>query len=413
MASTVMNSLGGAPGRSSRPFLSPRRVGILLWLPLFLFLGATFFAPLLGMLRMSVQDTELAAAMPQTVSALAQWDGQVPPPDHIYEAVATDLLAARRDRSGGTIARRLNLEVAGLQSVVNLTVRRLPERVDHPSLWRAAFSQLDTAWDSPAVWHALERSRGPRTDLHLLSGFDLQRRDDGAIHRKPPTESLYVDVLLRTFAIALSATLICLLLALPTAALLVRVGPTVRGLMMMALLLPLWTSVLVRSASWLVLLQKNGLVNQWLMGLGLIAEPLALIYNRTGVLISLVHVLLPYAVLPIFSSMKSMSPTQMRAASSLGAGPFTAFHRVYLPQILPGISAGGLLVFILALGYYVTPLLLGGPSDQLLPFYIAFNAVQTVNWGLAAALGAILLAATVALYTAYVRLVGVHRIGLG
>lgn len=413
MANTLTTSLTGAPSGTRPPFLSARRVGVLLWLPLFLFLGATFFTPLLGMLRMSVQDTELAATMPQTMQALKSWDGQVPPSDQVYEAVAQDLLAARRDRTGGVIARRLNLEDAGLLSVVNLTVRRLPESVASATDWRAAFSDVDASWDAAPIWHALERSRGPHTDLYLLNGFDLKRGDDGAIHQRPQNESLYVDVLLRTFAIALSATLICLLLALPTASLLMYVGPATRGLLMMALLLPLWTSVLVRSAAWLVLLQKNGLVNQLLMGLGLVSEPLALIYNRTGVLISLVHVLLPYAVLPIFSSMKSLSPTQMRAASSLGASPFTAFWRIYLPQILPGLSAGGLLVFILALGYYVTPLLLGGPSDQLLPFYIAFNAVQTVNWGLAAALGAILLAATVLLYAAYVRLVGVHRIGLG
>jgi putative spermidine/putrescine transport system permease protein len=187
----------------------------------------------------------------------------------------------------------------------------------------------------------------------------------------------------------------------------------VSSLLMIVLLLPLWTSVLVRSAAWMVILQKNGIINTLLINTGLIAQPLELIYNRTGVLIALTHILLPYAVLPILGAMRNVPKNQTLAANSLGAGPLRTFFSVYLPQILPGISAGGLLVFILSLGYYITPLLLGGAGDQLLPYYIAFNTTQTVNWGLAAALGSVLLAATFLLYAAYVRLVGVQRIGLG
>jgi putative spermidine/putrescine transport system permease protein len=412
MSTTAISSIAtAAPART--PGLSRGKVGVLLWAPLFIFLALVFFAPLAGMLGLAVKDTELATVMPKTVDALKPWDGSMPPPAAAYEAVARDLWQAREDRSVGVVGRRLNLEDAGLRSVVTLTARRLPELLDGPQDWQSLLAGIDTAWDAPAIWRALQRSTGPRTDLYLLDGVDLKRGDDGSIQPKSGTDAVYVDVLLRTFVIALSATVICLLLAVPTASLLAYVSTSVRGILMMALLLPLWTSVLVRSASWLVLLQKTGLVNQLLETLGWISEPLSLIYNRTGVLIALCHVLLPFAVLPIYSSMNALPPSQMRAASSLGASPMLAFWRIYLPQILPGISAAGMLVFILALGYYVTPLLLGGPSDQLLPYYIAFNATQTVNWGLASALGGILLLATVLLYALYVRLVGVHRIGLG
>ncbi|RVD29963.1 ABC transporter permease, partial [Mesorhizobium sp. M4A.F.Ca.ET.020.02.1.1] len=224
--------------------------------------------------------------------------------------------------------------------------------------------------------------------------------------------TLYLNVLGRTFIIALSATAICILLALPAAHLLASVSQMTANFLMLALLLPLWTSVLVRSTSWLVILQKNGVFNQMLIGLGIINAPLELVYNRVGVLIALTHILLPYAVLPLYASMKALPRSQMQAARSLGAGPLNSFFRIYLPQIVPGISAGGLLVFILALGYYVTPLLLGGQGDQMLPFYIAYNTLQALNWGLAAALASILLIATVLLYSLYVRLVGVQRVGV-
>jgi putative spermidine/putrescine transport system permease protein len=229
----------------------------------------------------------------------------------------------------------------------------------------------------------------------------------------PEENRLYSGVLLQTFTIGFLVTVICLLLALPVAHLMASAGTGLSSVLMLVLLLPLWTSVLVRSAAWLVILQKNGIVNQLLTSTHLISEPLNLIYNRTGVLIALTHILLPYAVLPLYASMKSLPATQMRAASSLGAGPVEAFFRIYLPQIVPGLSAGGLLVFILSLGYYITPLLLGGAGDQMLPYYIAYNTSQALNWGLAAALGSLLLIATLILYAIYVRLVGVERIGLG
>jgi putative spermidine/putrescine transport system permease protein len=168
---------------------------------------------------------------------------------------------------------------------------------------------------------------------------------------------------------------------------------------------PFWTSILVRVAAWIVLLQSEGLVNRALMGLGVIDHPLALLFNRLGVVIAMVHILLPFMILPLYSVMKSVPPTFLRAAVSLGSAPMAAFFRVYVPQTYPGIGAGALLVFILAIGYYVTPALLGGPEDQMLSYYIAQYTNVNINWGMACALGALLLAATLVLYALYRRIV--------
>lgn len=162
-----------------------------------------------------------------------------------------------------------------------------------------------------------------------------------------------------------------------------------------------------------MLLQDQGLINDALRWLGLTGEPVRLIFNRTGVVIAMVHVLLPFMILPMVATMKGIDPSFMRAARSLGAPPATAFRRVYLPQTVPGVGAGTLLVFIMALGYYITPALVGGADDQMLSYFIAFFTTSSANWGLAAALGVTLLGVTALLYLVYARLVGMGRISLG
>jgi putative spermidine/putrescine transport system permease protein len=168
---------------------------------------------------------------------------------------------------------------------------------------------------------------------------------------------------------------------------------------------PFWTSILVRVAAWIVLLQREGLVNKALMSISVIQEPLALLFNRTGVVIAMVHILLPFMILPLYSVMKAVPATYQRAAVSLGSAPLAAFFRIYVPQTYPGIGAGALLVFILSIGYYVTPALLGGADDQMLSYYIAQYTNVDINWGMACALGSVLLAATLALYAVYRRIV--------
>jgi ABC-type spermidine/putrescine transport system permease subunit I len=209
--------------------------------------------------------------------------------------------------------------------------------------------------------------------------------------------SVYARVAWNTLVISLSVTGACLLLGYPLAFTMAHVRPSVRKLLMFAILIPLWTSLLVRSFAWMVLLQDNGIVNDFLIWTGVISEPLPLIYNRTGVLLGMVQVLLPFMILPLYSVMSRMDPGLLPAASTLGAKPAMAFMRVYVPLSLPGILSGSSLVFVLCLGYYVTPALLGGRGDTMIGQLIVLQVGELGNWGVAAALGFTLLVATIAI----------------
>jgi putative spermidine/putrescine transport system permease protein len=220
-------------------------------------------------------------------------------------------------------------------------------------------------------------------------------------------------VFLRTFWMSFVVTVVCLALGFPIAYLLANLPVRISNLLMILVLLPFWTSLLVRTAAWVVVLQREGPVNELLQWIGLIDEPLQLVFNRTGVYIAMSHILLPFMILPLYSVMKSIPPVYVRAAASLGANPVVAFLRVYLPQTVPGIGAGCLLVFILAMGYYITPALVGGPKDQMASYFIAFFTNNTINWGMASALGAVLLTATLLLYAVYSRLLGMDKVRLG
>ena len=220
-----------------------------------------------------------------------------------------------------------------------------------------------------------------------------------------PDQAVFTGILVRTFVVSATVTLACLLLGYPLAYWLSTMRPRKANVLMILVLVPFWTSILVRVAAWIVLLQREGLVNKALLSLHVVDAPLTLLFNRTGVIISMTHILLPFMILPLYSVMKSVPSSYLRAAVSLGSPPLAAFFRVYVPQTWPGVGAGSLLVFILSIGYYVTPALLGGASDQMISYYIARYINVDVNWGMACALGAVLLAATLVLYSVYRRVV--------
>jgi putative spermidine/putrescine transport system permease protein len=186
-------------------------------------------------------------------------------------------------------------------------------------------------------------------------------------------------------------------------------------MLMILVLLPFWTSLLVRTSSWIAMLQGQGVINDLLVWIGLVDDQnrLTMIYNATGTVITMTHILLPFMILPLYSVMKTVPPSYMRAARSLGATPFTAFYRVYLPQSVPGISAGAILVFILAIGYYITPALVGGQSGQFIGNMIAYHMQGSLNWGLAAALGVMLLVLVLGMYGIYHRLIGDNKVKMG
>jgi putative spermidine/putrescine transport system permease protein len=272
--------------------------------------------------------------------------------------------------------------------------------------YRATFAAIDPRWDDIATWRAMRSAAGPLTPRYLLQVLDLEREWDGSIVRVPPDRAVYIGYLARTFWMSIVVTLLCIAIGYPLAFYAAHCRPLARTLVLAAVLLPFLVSVLVRTAAWIVVLQKNGIVNSLLLRLGLVDQPLPLIFDRFGVYVVMVHVLLPFLVLPLYSVMRTIPALHMRAASSLGATPLSAFLSVYLPQSLPGLSAGALLVFILSLGYYTTPALVGGPGDQMLSSLVTEFALEIGNWGMASAAATLLLVSTLISYLVFARLFG-------
>ena len=209
--------------------------------------------------------------------------------------------------------------------------------------------------------------------------------------------------ILNTNLIALEVTLLALLIGYPIAFALSRARGIVFTAVLICIVLPYFTSVIVRTYAWMVLLGREGVVNQLLVGLGLSRQPVELLYNRTGVMIGMTYVLLPYMVLTLFAAMKAVDPRLIQAAEGMGAGPLRVFLRVFLPLTLHGVIAGALIVFILAIGFFVTPALMGGPGDTMIAMLIEREIELTQNWPRAAIMTVVLLAVTLALYALYSR----------
>ena len=381
-------------------------------LPLVLFLVFTFLVPIVALLNRSVDNPDVIGSMPRTVTAIESWDGRGLPAEPVYQALALDLAEAREQQKLGDLSKRLNMELAGYRSLLAKTGRALPFEAE-PASYKEALESFDERWGDPAYWQVIRRNTSAWTPYYLLAALDHRVDDSGAVVKTTPDQAIYLDIFARTFWMGAVITAICLALAYPLAYLLANLPTRQGNLLMIMVLLPFWTSILVRVAAWIVLLQSGGLINSALIKLGVIDQPLELVFNRAGVYISMVHIMLPFMILPIYSVMKGISPSYMRAAISLGCHPFASFWRVYFPQTLAGVGAGCLLVFILSIGYYITPALLGSPSDQMVSYFVAFYTNTTINWGMATALGGLLLVATLLLYMVYSWLVGAGRLRLG
>ena len=384
-----------------------------LTLPLLAFLLLTFLVPIGALLKRAVENPEVANALPRTAKALEEWQREEVPGAPAFAALAADLGALPDSADAGALARRLNSDVAGARSLVMGTYRALPlDAAPRPDEVKTRLLALDERWGEVRFWQAIAKNSSRWTPDYLLASVDLKRDARGEVERMPPDQRAFGRILLRTFEISAVVTLWCLALGYPLAYWLSTLSARRANVLMILVLVPFWTSILVRVAAWIVLLQSEGLVNHGLMAAGFIDRPLALLFNRLGVVIAMVHILLPFMILPLYSVMKSVPSTYVRAAVSLGSAPIAAFWRVYVPQTYPGIGAGTLLVFILSIGYYVTPALLGGADDQMLSYYIAHYTNVNINWGMACALGAVLLAATLVLYAVY-RRVGKSELSLG
>ncbi len=393
-ASLGRAGLSGA-GRLPRP-LGARLGPALLVAPLLVFLLIGYVLPILGVLWRSVENSEIPTELPRTVEVLASWDGRDLPPEAAFAVLRQDFAQAQKARTIGIVARRLNLVTTGYRTLILSTATKA-QAMQPP--YKEAFATADHRWNEAAIWVALKRLGRPVAPDFLLAAVDLEEGETG-IRGVDPDRAIYLDVLWRTVEISLSVCALCLVLGLPLAFLIASKARWTNVLMTFVLL-PFWMSLLARTAAWVALLQSQGLVNKLLVELGVVAQPLALMFNRAGVLIAMTHILLPYMVLPLYASMRAVPVELVRAGLSLGAGPLTVLSRIYLPLIFPGITAGSMLVIILALGYYITPALVGGTRDQMLSYFVAFNASQVLNWGLASALAVLLLVALALLFALY------------
>ena len=418
----VMRAADGTPLKVAlaRAEWSQKFRAILLVLPLFLFIVVTFVAPIGQMLWNSVHDPDVAENMPRTVQALKTWDGKDLPSEDVFAAFVADMQEAQKNKQAALIGKRLNYELSGIRSKVIATARKAGAITEGP--YKDKVIALDKIWGETETWATIKRSSSNFTPFYILSMLDLRQGADGSVEQVPEDRAIYQDILLRTLGISLIVTLLTLILGYPVAYMLATSPQKTASILMIFVLLPFWTSLLVRTTAWMILMQDGGVFTQMLNFTGITfllnmlgaidGEP-QLFKTRFATIVAMTHIQLPFTLLPIYSVMKTISPTYMRAAKSLGGTPFYSFVRVYMPQTLPGVAAGCLLTFILCLGYYITPALVGGPTDQMISGFIERAINSENNWGKASALGVILLTATLILYYVYNKLVGIDRMKLG
>jgi putative spermidine/putrescine transport system permease protein len=417
MAEATPDLLTTADGRPLKEALASaqaraRRRAFLLVLPLLLFVLLTFLIPIIHMLKRSVEHDGFATSSPALVEWFAANPGFDPasPPEAAYAALVQDLARMQTEKTTGIAGTRINYSVPGSISMFKAGARAAKELAPP---YKEALLAVDAEWGKPALWRGMVSASGKYTTEFYKVAADRKLTDDGWAWGGDK-ERIYLYLFFKTFLISGVITMICLLLAFPVSHLLATLPMSKSSLLMILVLLPFWTSLLVRTTSWIALLQEQGIVNDLLVGIGLIDDEgrLSMMYNMTGTIIAMTHVLLPFMILPLYSVMRVIPPSYARAARSLGATSWTTFRRVYLPQTLPGIAAGSLLVFILAVGYYITPALVGGADGQLISNLISFHMNKS-NWSLAAAIAAMLLAAILVLYWLYDQLIGIDRLKFG
>jgi len=412
----VMRTADGTPLKVSlrRAMRRNQMRAMLLVAPLALFIGITFLYPIVEMTFRSVDNWQVPTLLSRTVEAMEQhYTGEGVPPEPVFAAMVADLKEGAETREIGKAATRLNYEQAGMRGLIMKSARRAKRIEEGP--YMQALTDIDEDWGTAEPWQTIYNVRGHYTASYYLSAVDLQFSPTGEIEPVPEYRQIYVMLFWRTLWLSTLITVLTILLGYPIAYLMATLPLRISNLLMIMVLLPFWTSLLVRTTAWIAMLQTQGVLNDMMVAIGLISDDgrLQLMHNQYGTIIAMTHILLPFMVLPLYSVMKTIPPSYLRAARSLGANPLIAFWRVYVPQTVSGIGAGSILVFILAIGYYITPALVGGTDGQLISNEIARHMQSSLNWGLAAALGAILLAGVLALYLLYNKLVGIDNMKLG
>ncbi|WP_037307174.1 ABC transporter permease [Ruegeria halocynthiae] len=385
--------------------------------PLLLFVLLSFVIPIVSMLFRSVENGIVSQTIPLTVVELQNWDaeGGELPNEAVYAAFTKDMLAAIEAKQHTRLGSRLNYEKTGMSSMFRRSgrqIKKLDPEADAP--FKDKLIEIHDGWGDVDTWRTIKTHAVPITNGYFLNAVDMRRTPEGA-QAQPDDKKILIKLFGRTLMMSLIITGSCVLLAYPISYLLANLPMRISNLLMILVLLPFWTSLLVRTSAWKVMLQQQGVINETLVWLGLVADDarLVIINNQFGTIIAMTHILLPFMILPMYSVMQTIPPTYTRAAKSMGATNWTTFWRIYFPQSIPGIGAGSILVFILAIGYYITPEIVGGTKGVFISNRIAYHISSSLNWGLAAALGTILLVVVLVLYWAYDKIVGIDNVKLG
>ena len=384
----------------------------LLVLPLLAFILITFLIPIGDMLARSIDDRQINTVFPKTFEVYKNWDRKSLPSEEVYKTMFFEV----KNSEGydiGKASTRMNYSKSGWKSLLKKSKRKFKKIEEGP--YKEQMIAIDKKWGDIDYWKALGQMVDPTTMGYYLNAVDLKYDSNKDIVQQKENRRIYNKTWIKTFKVSILVTFFCLILGYPISYLLATLPMKYSNLLMICVLLPFWTSLLVRTVAWMVMLQQKGVLNNLLVMSNLLADEnrFQLMYNQTAVVIVMTQILLPFMVLPLYSVMKTISPTYMRAALNLGASPMHAFYKVYMPNSIPGVSAGCLLVFIIAIGYYITPELVGGKDGQMVGNWIAYHLKTTLNWGLCASLGAILLAMMTILYWAYNKIVGIENIKLG
>jgi len=415
----ILLSADGRPLKQSlsRSLRQQKIRALLLIAPLLIFIFVAFIMPIFSMLSRSVENDLVSQTLPQTVQALQSWDalsGELPS-EPVYAAFASDIQNAAKAKVHTKVGLRLNYEKSGIASLFKKTARKAKKwDIQNDGPFKDKLIKVHKGWGEVEVWKTLKTHSPRYTSGYFLNAIDMRKTAEGADFQ-PEDKTILIKLFQRTLIMSLIITFSCILLGYPVAWLLANLPMRQANLLMILVLLPFWTSLLVRTSAWKVMLQQQGVINDILVQLSLVSDEarLIMINNEIGTIVAMTHILLPFMILPMYSVMQTIPPSYLRAAKSLGATNWTAFWRVYFPQSVPGIGAGSILVFILAIGYYITPEIVGGTKGVFISNRIAYHILKSLNWGLAAALGTILLVAVLVLYWTYDKIVGIDNVKLG
>ncbi len=418
-STNVLLSADGTPLKKSlnRSLRQQKMRALLLIAPLLIFILVAFIMPIVSMLSRSVENELVGKTLPLTVQSIQSWDalsGELPD-ESVYKAFAQDIQNAAKAKVHTKVALRLNYEKSGIASLFKKTARKAKKwDIETDGPFKEKLIKVHKGWGELEVWQTIKTHSPAYTSGYFLNAVDMRKTAKGA-DWQPEDKTILIKLFQRTLIMSLIITFSCIILGYPVAWLLANLPMRQANLLMILVLLPFWTSLLVRTSAWKVMLQQQGVINDVLVQLSLISDEgrLIMINNEIGTIVAMTHILLPFMILPMYSVMQTIPPSYLRAAKSLGATNWTAFWRVYFPQSVPGIGAGSILVFILAIGYYITPEIVGGTKGVFISNRIAYHILKSLNWGLAAALGTILLVAVLILYWTYDKIVGIDNVKLG